>query len=328
MSSRRNTSPRRMRAVAPGRMPVGSGPTSRTVCCASTNAMSAGTGAAWRTMRAACSNLSARHGANATRYLRSYRTAAPSAAPRRVWPSGWATRAAAPLWSIACLAMETIMRLVVLFSAAISAALVAAAPRPGQAQDLRSQIEEIVKDYLAGHPDEVGQIAKDYFVKHPEAVGQILAELLKHRVASTGGTGSVPPSISKPAVDRSSVVSSNAKLLFDSSHQVTLGNPHGKVTLVEFFDYNCGFCKRALPDTLALLKGDPDLKVVLKEFPILGPGSVEAARVAIAVRMQDGSGEKYLAFHKELLGNPGPASKEKALDVAKDQGLDIIRIEK
>jgi len=220
------------------------------------------------------------------------------------------------------------MRLVVLFSAAISAALVAAAPRPGQAQDLRSQIEEIVKDYLAGHPDEVGQIAKDYFVKHPEAVGQILAELLKHRVASTGGTGSVPPSISKPAVDRSSVVSSNAKLLFDSSHQVTLGNPHGKVTLVEFFDYNCGFCKRALPDTLALLKGDPDLKVVLKEFPILGPGSVEAARVAIAVRMQDGSGEKYLAFHKELLGNPGPASKEKALDVAKDQGLDIIRIEK
>jgi protein-disulfide isomerase len=220
------------------------------------------------------------------------------------------------------------MRFVVLFSGAIVAALVAAAPRSGQAQDLRAQIEEIVRDYLASHPDEIGQIAKDYFVKHPAAVGQILAELLKHRIQSPASAGGVPPTNGKPAVDRSAAVASNAKLLFESPHQVTLGNSHGSVTLVEFFDYSCGFCKRALPDMLALLKDDPNLKVVLKEFPILGPGSVEAARVAIAVRMQDASGEKYLAFHKELLGNPGPASKEKALAAAKDQGFDIARIEK
>jgi protein-disulfide isomerase len=134
--------------------------------------------------------------------------------------------------------------------------------------------------------------------------------------------------MASPGVDCSAAVASNTKLLFESPHQVTLGNSHGTVTLVEFFDYSCGFCKRALPDMLALLKDDPNLKVVLKEFPILGPGSVEAARVAIAVRMQDGSGGKYLAFHKELLGNPGPASKEKALAAAKDQGLDVARIEK
>jgi protein-disulfide isomerase len=79
---------------------------------------------------------------------------------------------------------------------------------------------------------------------------------------------------------------------------------------------------------LTLLKHDPKLKIVLKEFPILGPGSVEAARIAVAVRMQDPTGMKYLAFHKELLGSPGPASKEKALAAAKDQGLDIARIEK
>lgn len=220
------------------------------------------------------------------------------------------------------------MRLMVLISGAIIAALVAAAPRSGQAQDLRAQIEEIIKDYLVSHPDEVGQIAKDYFVKHPEAVGQVLAELLKHRVPSPASVGGVPPTNGKPAVDRTAAIASNAKLLIESPHQVTLGNSHGNVTLVEFFDYNCGFCKRALPDMLALLKGDPNLKVVLKEFPILGPGSVEAARVAIAVRMQDGNAEKYLAFHEELLGNSGPASKEKALAAAKDQGLDVARIEK
>ena len=78
---------------------------------------------------------------------------------------------------------------------------------------------------------------------------------------------------------------------------------------------------------LTLLKDDPKLKIVLKEFPILGPGSMEAARVAVAVRMQDPGGQKYIAFHQELLGSPGPASKEKALAAAKDQGLDMTRLE-
>ena len=129
------------------------------------------------------------------------------------------------------------------------------------------------------------------------------------------------------SADRSAAVTSNATLLFSSPHQVTLGNPQYDVTLVEFFDYKCGFCKRALPDMLTLLKDDPKLKIVLKEFPILGPGSAEAARVAVAVRMQDPDGQKYLAFHQELIGNPGPASKEKALAAAKDQGLDMTRLE-
>ena len=62
------------------------------------------------------------------------------------------------------------------------------------------------------------------------------------------------------------------------------------------------------------------LKIVLKEFPILGPGSVEAARVAVAVRMQDPGGQKYLGFHQALLGAAGPASKDKALAAAKDAG--------
>jgi protein-disulfide isomerase len=225
--------------------------------------------------------------------------------------------------------MEQPMKRTNLVSCAILAGVILLAPHASPAQDLRGEIEAIVKDYLAAHPEEVGQIAKDYFVKHPEAVGQILTELLKHR---SGGTASAsapttPSASANTAGERSIAINGNASQLFLSPHQVTLGNPHGDVTLVEFFDYSCGYCKRALPDMLTLLKDDPKLKIVLKEFPILGPGSADAARVAIAVRMQDTDGQKYLAFHQELLGGPGPASKEKALSAAKDQGLDMDRLQ-
>ncbi len=107
-----------------------------------------------------------------------------------------------------------------------------------------------------------------------------------------------------------------------------LGNPQGKVTMVEFFDYNCGYCKRALPDMVELLKTNPNLKFILKEFPVLGEGSVEAARVAVAVRMQDATGKKYLEFHQKLLGGRGQADKAHALAAAKDLGFDMARIEK
>jgi protein-disulfide isomerase len=116
--------------------------------------------------------------------------------------------------------------------------------------------------------------------------------------------------------------------IFSSPRQVTLGNPHGDVTLVEFFDYNCAFCKRAMTDMLDLLKNDTKLKVVLKEFPVLGEGSVQAAQVAVAVRMQDQSGKKYLEFHQKLLGGRGPADHARALAVAKEVGLDMARLDK
>jgi protein-disulfide isomerase len=99
--------------------------------------------------------------------------------------------------------------------------------------------------------------------------------------------------------------------------------------VVEFFDYNCGYCKRALSDMLELLKTDGKLKFVLKEFPVLGDGSVQAAQVAAAARMQDKSGgKKYLEFHQKLLGGRGEADKARALAVAKETGFDVARIEK
>ena len=123
-------------------------------------------------------------------------------------------------------------------------------------------------------------------------------------------------------------IKENAEALFNSPRQVVVGNPQGDVTFVEFFDYNCGYCKRAMTDMIDLMKDDPKLKVVLKEFPVLGPGSVEAARVAVAVRMQDKTGKKYLDFHQKLLGGRGQADKARALAVAKEVGLDMARLER
>jgi len=194
------------------------------------------------------------------------------------------------------------------------------APR-GLAQTSRQEIDAAIHDYLATHPDEFGAMVRAYLMKNPDILKEMFTELMKRRVSANAGTKPNAGAV----VDRGAAVTNNAALLFFSPHQVSLGNPTGDVTLVEFFDYSCGFCKRALPDMMTLLHDDPKLKIVLKEFPILGPGSVEAARVAIAVRMQDPG--KYLAFHQRLLGAPGPASKDKALAAAKDVGLDVSRLE-
>jgi protein-disulfide isomerase len=125
-----------------------------------------------------------------------------------------------------------------------------------------------------------------------------------------------------------SAIKNHSDALFNSPRQVTLGNPQGDVTFVEFFDYNCGYCKRALTDMVELMGKDPKLKVVLKEFPVLGPSSVEAAQVAVAVRMQDKTGKKYLEFHQKLLTGRGQVDKAKAMAAAKEIGLDMARLEK
>jgi len=205
---------------------------------------------------------------------------------------------------------EREMRMSLLHVAAVIVTVVIA-PVASRSQDLRTEIEEVVRDYLASHPDEVGAIAKDYMVKHPEAMAAILAQMLKLRSAARATAASPAASDAKATGEHRAAIKNNAAALFSSPHQVTLGDANGDITLVEFFDYSCGYCRRAMPDMLALMHDDPHLRIVLKELPILGPGSAEAARIAVAVRMQDSDGQKYLAFHRALLGAPGPASKER-----------------
>jgi protein-disulfide isomerase len=169
--------------------------------------------------------------------------------------------------------------------------------------------------FSADQREEIGKIIKDYLLAHPEVMQDVMAELEKRQQAAD-------------AEKHRAAVVENKATLFSSLHQVVLGNPQGNVTMVEFFDYNCGFCKRALPDMLTLIKTNSNLKFVLKEFPVLGEGSVEAAHVAVAARIQDSSGKKYLEFHQKLLGSRGPADKMRALAVAKEVGFDMARIEK
>jgi len=195
-----------------------------------------------------------------------------------------------------------------------------------RAQESQEQLDVVVKQYLAAHPEVVGEIVKDYVIKHPDFFKDVLVDSLKQQPPATATVGANPRPTAP--LDPSEAVKKNAAALFSSPHQVTLGKPDGDVTMVEFFDYNCGFCKGALPAMLSLLDDDSKLKVVLKEWPILGPGSVEAAHVAVAVRMQDAGGQKYLAFHRKLLGDPGPANKEKALAAAAAAGLDVERLQR
>jgi protein-disulfide isomerase len=176
---------------------------------------------------------------------------------------------------------------------------------------------------IAGHAQsisdaqrgEIEKIVREYLINHPEVLQEAIAALEKRQAA-------------EEAAKHEAAVKDNAEALFSSSRQVTVGNPQGDVTFVEFFDYNCGYCKKAMADMFDLMKSDSKLKVVLKEFPVLGPGSVEAARVAVAVRMQDKSGKKYLDFHQKLLSGRGQADKARALAAAKEAGLDVAKIER
>jgi len=197
--------------------------------------------------------------------------------------------------------MQRLLRPLVI---AVAAAVLALAALPARAQSFsdtqRGEIERIIREYLVGHPEVLQEVINELEKRQSDA------DSAKHREG----------------------VKQYSQALFYSPRQVTIGNRQGDVTLVEFFDYNCGYCKRALSDLMAMMKADPKLKVVLKELPILGPGSLEAARVAVAVRMQDPSGAKYLDFHRRLLENRGANDKARALAAAKDAGLDMARLER
>jgi protein-disulfide isomerase len=172
-----------------------------------------------------------------------------------------------------------------------------------------------LKAFTPEQQQAIGVLVKEYIAGHPEVVQDALDALDKRQKEADAEKARM-------------TIKDNNATLFNSPHEVVLGNPQGNVTMVEFFDYNCAYCKRALPDMMTLLSNNPNLRFVLKEFPVLGDGSVEAAHVAVAARMQDPTGKKYIEFHQKLLGGRGAADKARALAVAKDVGFDMGRIEK
>ena len=156
-------------------------------------------------------------------------------------------------------------------------------------------------------------VIREYLLRNPEVIQEAIMELQKRQAAAE-------------ANQREQALAALKPMIYDAPTNVVVGNPDGDVTLVEFFDYNCTYCKRALPDLVKLSETDPKLKIILKDFPMLGPGSEEAAQIAVAVRLA--SPDKYFAFHQKLLGERGQANKDKALAAAEDVGVDMAALNK
>lgn len=157
--------------------------------------------------------------------------------------------------------------------------------------------------------DEFEQHVKNYLLAHPEVVGEAL-----NRLEAKRGEQAV--------VEGRTALKAHADEIFKDPNSPVGGNPNGDVTLVEFFDYNCPYCKVMAPLMTKATEADPKLRIVYKEFPILGAGSVFAAKAALAANKQG----KYESFHLALYQVHGSVGEAKVLEVARTVGLDVDRL--
>ena len=167
------------------------------------------------------------------------------------------------------------------------------------------------KQFSTEQQKAIENIIQDYILNNPKIILQSIQEMearQQHVKAQR---------VQQALADRS-------KDLVDDPGSYVGGNPDGDITLVEFFDYQCGYCKRVHPTVRRLLEEDGNIRFVYKEFPILGPASVYAARAAIASRAQG----KYLEFHNTLMEHKGPLSKAVVLKTAERVGLDSDKLAK
>jgi protein-disulfide isomerase len=160
---------------------------------------------------------------------------------------------------------------------------------------------------------EVEKIIKEYLLANPEILVEVQDALTAKREK-------------EDKIARDKTITESGADIFAASADSIIGNPKGDVTVVEFFDYNCGYCKRALSDMDALVKADPNLKFVLKEYPILGEDSLKAHVVAQSFRklMPD----KYADFHRQLLGGQARADEARAIEIAVSLGADEAALRK
>jgi protein-disulfide isomerase len=157
----------------------------------------------------------------------------------------------------------------------------------------------------------VEQAVHDYIQRNPEIVIEAL-DAAKHKAEQE-----------KNEQTQQVLATRRSELIADPTSPVG-GNPEGDVTIVEFFDYRCPYCKEVEPSLEALVKQDPKLRIVYKEFPILGPASVYATRVALAAQKQG----KYAAFHNAMMATKGQIDETVILGVARLAGLDLDRVKK
>jgi protein-disulfide isomerase len=167
------------------------------------------------------------------------------------------------------------------------------------------------KDFSADQRKEIEKIVKNYLITNPE----IFLE----------AQNALEAKMEKEQAEKLKVaIAENAKEIYRDPLGDVAGNPNGDITVVEFFDYNCGYCKRGLHDVIKLVEKDPNVRVVFKELPILSKGSEEASRVAIA----SGKQGKYWDVHKAMLEAKGVMNEANALAIATKLGLDIEKLKK
>ncbi|MCW3782868.1 DsbA family protein [Defluviimonas salinarum] len=163
----------------------------------------------------------------------------------------------------------------------------------------------------AGELDEarVKQLVYEAIRENPDIVMEALAALQQRQAEAETAA-------------KADVLANERELIERDPNAPVAGNPDGDVTVVEFFDYNCPYCRRAAPEVEALIAADTGIRLVYREWPILGDGSVFAARAALAARAQG----KYEEFHKAMMRLNGRAEETSVLRVAAEIGLDIDRL--
>jgi protein-disulfide isomerase len=157
----------------------------------------------------------------------------------------------------------------------------------------------------------IEKIVKEYFLNNPEAFLEIQTAL--------------ESKMEKIQADKfKAVLQESSKEIYRRAESPVAGNPNGDITVVEFFDYNCGYCKRAFSDMAKLVEKDSKVRLVLKELPILSKGSEEGARVALAAKLQG----KYWEAHRALLALRGEINEQTALKAVEKIGLDMAKLKK
>lgn len=154
------------------------------------------------------------------------------------------------------------------------------------------------------------QVIEEYIRMHPEVIEQSLQALENKRAAE------------EQQRQQAAIVAHQQDLLHDPASPAS-GNPTGDVTVVEFFDYRCGFCKKAASAVTQLQQGDAGVRIVYKDFPILGEASELAAKAALASNLQG----KHRTFHEALLAAKGDLTKEQIFHIAQEAGLDVTTLE-
>jgi protein-disulfide isomerase len=155
----------------------------------------------------------------------------------------------------------------------------------------------------------IEQIVKDYLLQNP----QVLVEV----------QGALEAKMAKEEAEKTkAMVAENAKEIYRHPDAPVAGNPDGDITVVEFFDYNCGYCKRGFHNIRELIEKDKNVRVVFKELPILSKDSEDAAKIALAARAQG----KYWELHQALIESKGRVTEASALDMAGKLGLDVAKL--